>query len=475
MLLKNNRVKVEKLIPDSIQDLLKEHLNLTINFEDNLSESQKHAFKLFKENKNVVILGSAGVGKSLIIKTMEEYIKTNKRDSKIYLCSTTGISAYNIGGMTIHSFMGIGTGEMEIDVLICKVNRKKKYRDRIITTDILVIDEVSMLSAELFEKLNRICQAIRKSKQFFGGIQLILTGDLAQICPVFNRNIEFTKGEEQDSRLIIESQDFTNEFNKKNANIIILKENFRQKGDPTFINLLLRIREGKQTEEDINILKSRFINPKAKIPVNLVSSNKSAQIINESNLEKIKEPVNKYISIYKDYGKDKDTNELLVKELKFQFKQKGVDTLELKKGARVMLTKNMDVSIGLVNGTLGTIDSFIQVENIQTQVQEYPVVIFDNIPEKKIILPISIELELDGCKASATQIPLMLAYAITIHRSQSLTLDSAVLDLAECFADGQVYVALSRVRSLDGLYLKSFNPAKIKVNKKMTEYLKNNS
>jgi ATP-dependent DNA helicase PIF1 len=467
MTLKNNQVQVEKLVPDSIQDLLKEHLNITVDYEDNLSESQKAAFKLFKENKNLVILGSAGTGKSMIIKTMEEYIKTNKRESKMYLCATTGIASYNIGGMTIHSFMGIGTGDIPVEALIRKVNRKKKYRDRIISTDILVIDEVSMLSAELFEKLNRICQAVRKSKQFFGGIQIILTGDLNQMCPVFNRNIEFTKGEEQDTRLIIESLEFTKEFNKKNGNVIILTENFRQKNDPTFINLLLRVREGKHTEEDINILKSRLnIKPKGN-PVHIVSSNKSAQIINDSNVSKIKEPVNKYTAVYKDSGKEPEVDELLVKELKVQFKQKGIDTLELKKSSRVMLTKNLDVSIGLVNGSIGTIESFIQVENSQ-----YPVVMFDN-GIKQVISPISIELELDNCKASATQIPLMLAYAITSHKAQSLSLDSAVLDLADAFCDGQIYVALSRVRSLDGLYLKSFNPAKIKVNKKMTDYLNN--
>ena len=151
MTLKNNQVKIEKLVPDSIQDLLKEHLNITVDYEDNLSETQKDTFKLFKENKNLVILGSAGCGKSMLIKTFEEYIKMNKKDSKIYLCATTGISAFNIGGMTIHSFTGIGTGELEIEALIRKVNRKKKYRDRIISTDILVIDEVSMLSAELFK------------------------------------------------------------------------------------------------------------------------------------------------------------------------------------------------------------------------------------------------------------------------------------------------------------------------------------
>lgn len=467
MTFKNTQVQLEKLVPDSIQDLLKEHLNITIDFEDNLSETQKVAFTLFKENKNVIVLSSAGCGKSYLIKTMEEYIKTNKKDSKIYLCSTTGISAFNIGGMTIHSFMGIGTGDIPVEALIRKVNRKKKYRDRIISTDILVIDEISMLSAELFEKLNRICQAIRKSKQFFGGIQIILTGDLNQMCPVFNRKIELTKGEEQDTRLIIESPDFTKEFNKKDKNIIILTENFRQKNDPTFINLLLRVREGKHTEEDMNVLKSRLnIKPKGN-PVHIVSSNKSAQIINECNLSKIKEPINKYITVYKDSGKEPEVDELLVKELKFQFKQKGIDTLELKRDARVMLTKNLDVSIGLVNGSIGTIHSFMKEGD-----KEYPIVMFDN-GIKQLISPVSIELELDGCKASAIQVPLMLAYALTCHKCQSLSLDSAVLDLADAFCDGQIYVALSRLKSLDGLYLKSFNPAKIKVNKKMTDYLNN--
>ena len=465
MTFKNNQVQVEKLVPDSIQDLLKEHLNLTINFEDNLSESQTNAFKLFKENKNIVILGSAGCGKSFLIKIMEEYIKTNKKENKIYICSTTGISSYNIGGMTIHSFMGFGTGELDIDVLIRKINRKKKYRDRIISTDTLVIDEVSMLSAELFEKLNKICQVIRKSKQFFGGIQIILTGDLYQMLAVFNRSKELLKGKEQDTRLIIESSEFTKEFNKENKNIINLTENFRQKNDPSFINLLLRIRQGNYTKEDITILKSRLnVIPKGN-PVHIVTSNKKAQVINESNLSNIKESINKYVTQYKSSGKDAEIDELLVKELKFQFVQRGIDTLELKKGARVMLTKNLDVSIGLVNGSLGTIESF------KTELNElYPVVIFDN-QIKLLILPVSIELQLDNCKASATQIPLMLAYAVTSHKIQGATLESAVLDLDDCFCDGQVFVALSRVRSLDGLYLKSFNPAKIKVNKKMKDYL----
>ena len=468
----SNTLTISPMINSNLQELLKK-VNINIDINDNLSDTQKIAFELFKNGKNLLILGAAGCGKSFLIKTMQEYIKIENNKKKMYLSSTTGISAYNIGGITIHSFMGIGTGEMEIVVLIKRVYRKKMYRERIINTDILVIDEISMLSAELFEKLNKICQHIRKNNAFFGGIQIILTGDLNQLLPVFNRNIKFTKGEEQDSRLIIESPDFIKEFNKTHENIINLKENFRQKNDTTFINLLLRIREGKHTDEDINILKSRLnVKPKSvNPPLYLVSSNKSAQHINCTNLEKIKEPVNKYITEYKKSNKDKDTeiDDLLVKELQFQFTQKGIDTLELKKGARVMLTKNMDINNGLVNGSIGTIDSFIHVENGQ----EFPVVIFDNIPEKQLISPVSIELELDNRKASATQLPLMLAYACTIHKSQSLSLDSAVLDLGDCFTDAQIYVALSRVKSLDGLYLKSFNPAKIKVNQKMTKYLNN--
>lgn len=467
----SNTLTVSPIINSNLQDLLKK-VSINIDINDNLSETQKIAFELFKDGKNLLILGAAGCGKSFLIKTMQEYIKVEKKEKQMYLTSTTGISAYNIGGITIHSFMGIGTGEMEISNLIKKVYRKKMYRQRIINTDILVIDEISMLSAELFEKLNKICQHIRKNNAFFGGIQIILTGDLNQLLPVFNRNIKFRKGEEQDSRLIIESPDFIKEFNKTHSNIINLKENFRQKNDTTFINLLLRLREGKHTEEDINILKSRLhvepknINP----PLYLVSSNKSAQNINISNLEKINQPVKTYITEYKKSGKDTEINEFLIKELQFQCTQKGINVLELKKGTRVMLTKNMDISLGLVNGSIGTIDSFIEIEKYN---QELPIVIFDNIPGKQLICPVSIELELDNGKASATQLPLMLAYACTIHKSQSLSLDSAVLDLEDCFADAQIYVALSRVKSLDGLYLKSFNPGKIKVNQKTTVFLNN--
>jgi hypothetical protein len=442
-----------------IKDVLVSGITVT-----KLDEDDYYGFEL--DGNHRFVLGNFIVThNSHLIKTMEEYVKTNHQNKKMYLSSTTGISAYNIGGMTIHSFMGIGTGDMPIDVLISRIKRRKMYRDRIINTDILVIDEVSMLSGELFEKLNLICQNIRKSNMFFGGIQVIFTGDFLQLLPVFNKNKDLY--ENIDDRLIIESPLFNRMFNDEN--IIILKENFRQKNDSVFINVLLRIRDGTFTEDDINVLKTRQLLPEdIQEHVHLVSSNKKAQTINDTQLNKLKTPKVKYTSSYTSSGKNKEIKELLTKELQFQFTQKGINELILKKGARVMLIKNLDVSLGLVNGAIGTIVDFIPDP---TTDYDIPIVNFDNSNIKHPISVVSWELEIDGCKGMANQIPLMLAYSITTHRSQSLSLDSAVLDLADAFCDGQVYVALSRLRSLDGLYLKSFNPAKIKVNKKMRDFL----
>lgn len=463
---KNNVLEVESQLNQTIQDMLKD-ANINVDIHDNLSDSQKRALELFKENRNLLILGCGGTGKSFLIKTMEEYIKTSQKNKKMYLCSTTGISAYNIGGMTIHSFMGIGTGDMPIENLIKKVKRRKMYRDRIINTDILVIDEVSMLSGELFEKLHLICQNIRKNNMFFGGIQVIFTGDFLQLLPVFNKNKDLY--ENVDERLIIESPLFHQMFNKEN--IVILQENFRQQNDKTFINLLLRIRDGSFKDEDVGLLGSRRISPSnLNEHVHLVSSNKKAQMINESQLNKLKTPKVRYVSSYTSSGKDADVKELLTNELKFQLNQKGINDLILKKGARVMLIKNLDVSIGLVNGALGTIVDFIPDPSTNHNI---PIVKFDSNNTKHPISVVSWELEVDGCKGMAHQIPLMLAYSVTIHKSQSLTLDSAILDLEDCFCDHQIYVALSRLKSLNGLYLKSFNKNKITVNKKMREFLEN--
>jgi ATP-dependent DNA helicase PIF1 len=338
-------------------------------------------------------------------------------------------------------------------------------RERLKNTDILVIDEVSMLSAELFEKINKILQAIRRNTSVFGGIQLILSGDFYQLMPIFNRPMV-----EQDKRLIFESELFNKCFKKSNT--VVLKENFRH-NDPKFQELLLRIRKGEQTQNDIETLKKRMLSKldvketELERAVYLVASNKRAQVINTTNMNMIKGETYKYESEFEEKGNNEICLELR-KELYNQFSQKGINELILKKGARVMLIKNLSVEDGLVNGSVGTIEEFVVSEVNPTHKKMYPVVLFDN-GIRMTMLPVEFSLEYNEDKCVGVQIPLMLCWAITVHRSQSLTLDKAVMDLGSAFCEHQVYVALSRVRSLNGLYLESFDPQKIMVNKKVKD------
>jgi ATP-dependent DNA helicase PIF1 len=199
----------------------------------------------------------------------------------MYITSTTGISAYNIGGITINSFMGIGTGEAPVEVLLKRLRYKQSIRDRIIGTEILVIDEISMMSASVFEKMDLIFKTLRRSKKPFGGIQLVLTGDFLQLETVFNRNI---LGKEQDTRLLIESELFNKMFKKCT---IVLKENFRQSSDSKYIDLLLRLRRGLYTKDDINLLNTRLDKKTDDNIIHLVSSNKKAQQINKIRMDMI--------------------------------------------------------------------------------------------------------------------------------------------------------------------------------------------
>lgn len=470
MSFKQTHMKTDTL-PQSIRELLGEHPDFdteSLKIGENLSDIQKKAFEKFKKGDSLLVLGSAGCGKSLLVKTMQEYNLENE-NKNMYITATTGIAAYNIQGCTIHSFMGIGTGDREITFLVKRVFRNKEIVERLRQTDILVIDEISMLSASLFEKINLICQHFRKNKQFMGGIQVIFTGDPLQLLPVFNQNPEmFT--EPEDTRLIIESKQFNDKFNKKNDNIIVLNKNFRQLNDQSFINMLLRIRKGNQSDQDIQLLKEKCKNfnkefkvltSKKITPIHLVTTNKNAQIINETNLKKLPGKEITFKAEFNNFGDSKECIDILKRELDSQFKQKGLLELSLKNGARVMLIKNLDVSIGLINGAIGTITK-LDTNSIN--------VLFDN-GQHKIITKVDWDLEMNNNIVRAKQIPVILAYSITVHRSQSLTLEYAIMDLENVFTDHQTYVALSRVKNFTGLLLKTFNPDKIKVNQKMKTFV----
>jgi len=451
-------IKDESEIADDliskVRDLLIEHNDRTgskieTEYSPDLSESQKKAFEKFKKGDNILMLGAAGCGKSKAVKEMYKYIKKNN-SKEMYITSTTGISAYNVGGITINSFMGIGTGESSIEVLLRRLRYKMNIKDRIKRTDILVIDEISMMSADIFEKINTICQTLRKCRKPFGGIQLVITGDFLQLETIF-------KNESSDRRLIIESELFRKIYDK---NTVILKENFRQNGDNKYIDILLRIRKGIQTEDDINVLDSRLTKTSKPNMIYLVSSNKKAQAINNLRLSNIKSHDRVYDCVYTQ-SDNNESCDILKRELQHQFVQKGIESLRLRNGCRVLLIKNMDVSIGLVNGSTGTIKDCLE---------ESVIVEFDNGVTENI-QKVEWELEMDNSKVFCKQIPLMLAYSITIHKSQSLSLTEAILDLDDCFCNHMVYVALSRIKSLEGVYLKSFNPKKITVNSKLLEYI----
>jgi len=458
MHLYNKEESIRDDMMDKIRDLLIDHnkktgSNIPTDYSIDLSTSQKRAFIKFKMGDSLLILGSAGVGKSKLVKEFVKYNRNNDNKT-MYITSTTGISAYNIGCITINSFMGIGTGEAPVEVLLKRLRYKQSIRDRIIGTEILVIDEISMMSASVFEKMDLIFKTLRRSKKPFGGIQLVLTGDFLQLETVFNRNI---LGKEQDTRLLIESELFNKMFKKCT---IVLKENFRQSSDSKYIDLLLRLRRGLYTKDDINLLNTRLDKKTDDNIIHLVSSNKKAQQINKIRMDMISSDDCIFETRYTRSG-DEETCDLLERELQSQFSQKGTEKLVLKRGCRVILIKNLNVEIGLVNGSTGTIRE-IQNDKIH--------VTFDNgITET--ITRVDWELELDNSKVICTQIPLVLAYSLTIHRSQSLSLDSAVLDLADCFCNHMVYVALSRVKTLDGVYLTTFNEKKITVNKKLLEYI----
>ena len=405
-----------------------------------MSSKQTEAITKFCNGDNILLISAAGCGKSLTVQKMKEITK-----KRMYLTATTGVAAYSIGGMTIQAFLGIGTGDSDVDVLIRKVLRNEDIRDRLRATDVLVIDEASMLSAELFEKINQVLCAVRMSPLFFGGIQVIMSADFLQATPVFNKF-------KTDKRLLIESPLFLKKFSKS---CIVLTENFRQRGNPEFIDLLMRLREGLHTEKDIGVLTKRLgISPSGPEPVHLVPMNALASDINKRRMGSInRQPV--------EYVMRCSGNADLKHDLSSQFKAKGADILHLKETARVMLTRNIDTENGLVNGACGTITSFVN---------GLPFVHFDHGIDH-LVDYFEFKLEVDGKNGIVKQIPLQVAYASTIHKSQSLSLDSAILDLKGCFCEHQVYVALSRVKTLDGVFLKSFDQKKITINKKMLAFV----
>lgn len=433
-------------LPTVFEELLIEN-NIKVDRIE-FSKDQQNAIDIFNTGQLLFVHGSAGVGKSALIKEFRRL--ANKAKKIIAITATTGVASYSINGMTINSFLGIGTAKDDSNGLLRKLRYRKDVVDRISQTEILVIDEISMMSAAVFEKIDDICRIIRKRrKEPFGGMQVVIVGDLLQL--------EFIKDRENpDTRLIFESNVF------KQFIMINLKKNFRQEGDIVYSEILSRMRIGESTIKDIDTLMTRKIdaNDIESKSIQIVVTNKKADVINKKFMDEIDGKVYTFNARFDDKSKC-PTIKLLQDELVTQFKQKNLSNVMLKKNCRVMLIKNLNVDIGLINGSIGTV---LEVRTSSVLVK------FDNGITEDIGIS-EWTLEFNNIKSSAFQIPLILGYAFTSHRIQSLTLDSAIIDIGDAFCNHQVYVALSRLCTLNGLLLKTFNADKITVNERVLEYL----
>ena len=402
--------------------------------------------------ENIFLTGAAGSGKTF---TLNRFIKLAKNSGKkVSVTATTGLAATHLGGNTIHAWSGIGI----YDYLSKKFFEKiPKTRAEIIkNTDILVIDEISMLHDFRLDMVEEICRTIRQNDKPFGGIQVILCGDFFQLPPI-NRTGSRTGG------FVIHSE----AWRMSDFTVCYLEENYRQK-DSELTEILNALRADnlrrKHAESLLNRIDAEpeFENEDfSKNLTELHTTNIDVDAINEQKLAELEE---KEFHFAQTTTGAKNYVETLQKSVL------APELLRLKKGALVMAVKNAQNRY-YVNGSIGEVIDF-------EKFTDYPIVQFQN-GRVVTMVPDAWELR-DGDKkrASIMQIPLRLAYAITVHKSQGMTLDAARIDLRKAFSEGMGYVALSRVRSLDKLYLIGINRTALIVSseaQRIDTYLKKES
>ena len=408
-----------------------------------LTHKQSLALKYMIEGKNVFLTGMGGVGKSKLLNLFKERCPTRN----IGITSTTGVSALQLNGKTLHSFTGIGLGTGSIASLSTKINNTNYLKKRWLTLQTLVIDEISMLSPDLFDKLDEIARIVRFNDKPFGGIQLILSGDFLQLPAIDTAKFCF-QGERWDDCI-----DYT----------IYLTDIFRQ-DDKEFQYHLNNIRLGRLEEDTVKYLEKHInadiSNDIGIRPTKLYALNNSVDSINNKELKKLKsEEIYSYdreIIIYNK--KNNDHKEKMIKYCT------APDVLNLAVGAQEMLIKNLDLEQGLCNGSRGIVTNFIC---------DLPEVKFVN-GEIRVIEHNTWVYEQDDIKiGEIVQIPLKLAWATSIHKSQGSTLDCVEIDLSNIFEYGQAYVALSRVKSSNGLSITGLDVNKIRAHPIAVEYYTN--
>ncbi len=397
------------------------------------------------------LTGAPGAGKTYVL---NQFVKqARQRGASVAVTASTGIAATHLNGQTIHSWSGVGVAQVMTDTLLKQIKTRRGKRIR--ATDILVIDEISMMHAWLFDMVDQACRAVRRSPEPFGGLQVVMSGDLFQLPPVSNtrrdRELvapppELVAMRERYAKAGRNPNGFVTEslvWPELNPIVCYLTEQHRQ-DTGQLLDVLTDIRQGTVTDTDRQALDTRIgVEPAGDdVAISLYPNNRQADALNDSKLAQINEPEHRFEA-------ESSGQVSLIKRLKSTML--APEILSLKVGAAVMALRN-DTNQQYVNGSLGTVVDFVS-----TTEGEYPMVDFEN-GHTVIMQPAAWEM-MDGetVLASVKQVPLRCAWAITIHKSQGMTLDRARMDLRRTFAPGMGYVALSRVESMDGLYLDGIN------------------
>lgn len=402
--------------------------------------TQERALSILKTGANVFLTGEPGSGKTHTVNQYISYLRDHGIEPSI--TASTGIAATHVGGMTIHSWSGVGISRFLEPYALDALLSRESLAKRINAAKVLIIDEISMLDATVLDLVEQVVRQIRQRPEPFGGLQVIFVGDFFQLPPISQRG-------EEPARFAFEGRAW------KSANPITcyLSEQHRQE-DEAYLGTLTAIRRGDIGDHIYEHLKTRHVEevPTESEVTRLYTHNADVDRMNEDALRRIPTAVRSFVM-------DSQGNAKLVEGLRKNCI--SPETLTLKVGATVMFTKN-NFEAGFVNGTLGTVSHFESATG-------RPVV---KTRQGKLITaePMEWAVEDSGkILARITQVPLRLAWAITVHKSQGMSLDAAHMDLSRAFEYGQGYVALSRVRTLDGLYLKGLNSRALEVHPRVLE------
>lgn len=390
-----------------------------------MNAEQQEAYNAIVNGKNIFLTGSAGTGKSYVIHCIRQWAKENK--VKHTVTALTGCAAVLIQGKTLHSALGLGIGESTSEHVL---HRIKKYNPQLLTTlnelQLLIIDEVSMMSDELFELASAVLQRIRNSELPFGGVQVILSGDFAQLSSV-KGNFCF------ESPL----------WNDTIEEVCTLTQIVRQCEDPMFIQILKFLRKGKCTPKILEKLRQCANNKFAENiePTKLFARKVNVDAVNTQEYCKlIREGAKEVSYSTKATGKKKTESQ------KWAAKAGLPVEVKLCVGCQVVVTANIDQDMGIINGTRGIVIEVNELPVIQLVNGDKVTIGYKRVMDESETLEVEI-------------IPLAYAWALTVHKSQGMTLDCAEIDFYGVFAHGQAYTALSRVRNLRSVRILNVKPS----------------